>query len=264
MLAALHNSASVKPAMRFDLLTIFPEIFSSYLNESIIKRAIQDKKLEVFVHDIRTFSKDKHHKVDATPYGGGPGMVMTPQPLYDCINHVKTLNKGYVIYLSPRGKMLTQSYAEKLFKKIETAEKKLAKAKNTNRAHSARAQRGKNLAQPVQSEASGLILVCGRYEGIDQRVIDLIVDEELSIGKYILTGGELGALIVVDVLSRLIPGVLGDDESSKEESFSKALKGKKEYPHYTRPVIFKGLEVPKVLYSGNHAQIKKWRTEETK
>lgn len=214
--------------MRFDILTIFPNIFTSYFKESIIARAIKEKSIEIVVHDIRKYTVDKHGKVDAPPFGGGPGMVMTAQPIYDCIEHVKKKNKGPVIYLSPRGKTLTQSNAKTL---IKTCRKK-------NR---------------------GLILLCGRYEGIDQRVIDLAVDLELSIGKYVMTGGELGAMVVIDVLSRLIPGVLGDDESSFEESFSPALKGKKEYPHYTKPVEFKGLTVPEVLRSGHHAKIKKWR-----
>lgn len=213
-------------SMRFDILTIFPDIFSSYLGESIIKRAIQEKKVDIHIHDIRKYSKDKHQKVDDIPYGGGPGMVMTPQPLYDCIQAVKKKNKGPVLYMSPRGKILTQQKATQMLK---TSQKK------------------------------GVILLCGRYEGIDQRIIDMCVDEEISIGKYVLTGGELPAMVVVDVLTRLIPGVLGDDESSREESFSKALKGKKEYPHYTRPEEFLGHKVPDVLISGHHAKIKEWR-----
>ncbi len=216
--------------MRFDLLTIFPEIFNSYLKESIVKRGLESGKIEIYIHDIRKFSKDKHRKVDAPPYGGGPGMVMMPQPLYDCIKSVKKMNKGPVIYLSPKGKTFTQNFAEK--------------------------QYGKS-----HKKNQGLILVCGRYEGIDQRVIDLIIDEEISIGKYILTGGELAAMVVIDVISRLVPGVLGDEYSHQEETFSKTLKGKKEYPHYTRPEVFKGLSVPKVLLSGHHANIKKWRQE---
>lgn len=211
--------------MRFDILTIFPNIFDSYLNESIIKRAIEAGHIEIHVHNIRDYTKDKHGKVDDIPYGGGPGMVMTPQPLYDCIQAVKKKNNGPLLYMSPRGKTLTQAKATKMAK----------------------------------TKAEGFILLCGRYEGIDQRIIDLCVDEELSIGKYVLTGGELPAMVLVDVLSRLIPGVLGDDESSAEESFSPALKGKKEYPHYTRPASFKGKDVPEVLRSGDHAKIKKWR-----
>ncbi len=216
--------------MRFDILTIFPAIFDSYFGESIIKRAIAGGKVEIHVHDIRKFSKDKHKKVDDIPYGGGPGMVMTPQPIYDCIKHVKKSNKGPVIYLSPRGDVLTQNRARRLLKQC-------------------------------QSGAEGLILLCGRYEGIDQRAIDLCVDSELSIGKYVLTGGELPAMVVVDVLSRLIPGVLGKDESSEEESFSKSLGGKKEYPHYTRPPLYKGKKVPDVLISGHHKNIGKWRKD---
>lgn len=212
--------------MRFDLLTIFPEIFDSYLKESIIKRARKDKLLKIFVHDIRNFSKDRHNKVDAPPYGGGPGMVMAPQPIYDCIKHVKKLNKGRVIFLSPAGKIFTQKKSEQLFKKYNK---------------------------------TGLILLCGRYEGVDQRVIDLLVDEEISIGKYVLTGGELPAMTILDAVARHIPGVLGDNESAKEESYSVALKGKKEYPQFTRPEVFKDLKVPDVLLSGHHANIKKWR-----
>lgn len=214
--------------MRFDILTIFPNIFDSYLQESIIKRAIQEEKITIQVHDIRTYSEERHHKVDAPPFGGGPGMVMMAQPIYDCIQAVKKLNNGPVIYMSPRGKVLTQSGAQKLYNK-------------------------------VQKKSDGVILLCGRYEGIDQRVIDLAVDEELSIGKYVLTGGELPAMVVVDVLSRFVPGVLGDDASMEEESFSKALNGKKEYPHYTQPRVYKGMEVPDVLLSGHHAKIREWR-----
>jgi len=214
--------------MRFDLLTIFPEIFDSYLKESIIKRALDDGKIKIFVHDIRKFSKDRHHKVDASPYGGGPGMVMTPQPIFDCVKHVRKANKGPVIYMSPAGKILNQKKAENLGKKWNK---------------------------------KGMILLCGRYEGIDQRIIDLLVDEEISIGKYVLTGGELPAMVVLDAVCRHIPGVLGDDESAKEESFSASLKGKKEYPHYTRPEVFQKLKVPEILLSGHHAKIKKWREE---
>jgi len=214
--------------MRFDILTIFPNIFDSYLQESIIKRAIQAEKIEIHVHDIRTYSKERHHKVDAPPFGGGPGMVMMAQPIYDCIQAVKKLNKGRVLYMSPRGSVLTQSKAEKLYKE-------------------------------ANKKGKGLILLCGRYEGIDERVINLCVDEELSIGKYVLTGGELPAMVVMDVVSRFTPGVLGDEASGEEESFSKALKGKKEYPHYTQPRVFKGLSVPDILISGHHGNIKKWR-----
>lgn len=215
--------------MRFDILTIFPKIFDSYLNESIIKRALNKELIRITVHDIRKFSKDKHKKADDIPYGGGAGMVMTPQPLWDCIKNVKKLNKGPVIYLSPKGKIFTQIKAE-------------------------------NYAQ----KNTDLILLCGRYEGIDQRIVDSLVDEEISIGKYILNGGEVAAMILIESTSRLIPGVLGKTSSSLEDSFSKKLNRKKEYPHYTRPEIFKEMKVPKVLLSGHHKEIDKWRKSKLK
>lgn len=215
--------------MRFDILTIFPHIFDSYLSESIIKRAQESKFIEIFVHDIRKFSTNKHKKVDDIPFGGGAGMVMSPQPLYDCITAVKKTNKGPVVYLSPQGKTFTQSRAEKFAKKNQD-----------------------------------LILICGRYEGIDQRIIELLVDEEISIGNYVLTGGELPAIVLVDAISRLIPGVLGKDESHQEDSFSKAFNRKKEHPHYTRPEVFKDKNVPKVLLSGNHKHIADWRRNNLK
>lgn len=221
--------------MRFDILTIFPGMFDSYCNESMVKRAKAKGIIDIEIHDIRKFSTERHGKVDAIPYGGGPGMVMTPQPLYDAIMHAKTLNPGPVIYMSPRGKLLTHKKAQKLAKGGVSS-----KAKN---------------------QKPGLILVCGRYEGIDQRVIDLCVDEELSIGKYVLTGGELAALVVLDAVSRFVPEFIGKHESVVEESYSEALGGKKEYPHYTRPPLFMGLEVPEVLQSGHHAKIKEWRKD---
>jgi len=233
LLLFIYNSP-----MRFDVLTIFPEIFDSYLNESIIKRARQERIIDIYTHDIRKFSLDKHHKVDAKPFGGGPGMLMTPQPLHDSIQHVRKFNSGPVIFLTPDGKQLTQRRAERLAKKlVKQSTKKIKKGK----------------PQP------GIILLCGRYEGIDQRIRDYFVDEELSIGKYVLTGGELPAMVVLDCIVRLIPGVLGHDESHEEESFSPALKRKKEYPHYTRPSTFMGHEVPDVLLSGHHEEINKWR-----
>lgn len=209
--------------MRFDICSLFPGAFESYLNESIIKRAQDQNAIEVHTHNIRDFSEDKHQKVDDVPYGGGHGMVMAPQPIYDCIQHVKKLNKGPVIFLTAQGTTFTHTKAKKM------------------------------------SKLPGLILVCGRYEGIDQRVIDLLADEEVSIGKYVLTGGELPAMVMLDAISRFIPGVLGESESASEESFSRQLGGKKEYPQYTRPAIFKNLEVPEVLRSGHHKEIDKWR-----
>ncbi len=215
--------------MRFDILTIFPNIFDSYLSESIIKRALENKLIEISIHDIRKYSKDKHKKVDDIPYGGGAGMVMTPQPLFDAITAIKKLNKGPVIYLTPQGKTLTQSKSEKIAKKSQ-----------------------------------GLILLCGRYEGIDERIRETLIDEEISIGNYVLTGGELPAMVLMDSVSRLIPGVLGKEDSHLEDSFSKSLDRKKEYPHYTRPQIFQGLKVPDVLTSGDHKKIAAWRRKNLK
>lgn len=212
--------------MRFDFLTIFPNFIESYLTDSIMKREEIKGVIETAVHDIRRYSKDKHGKVDDRPYGGGAGMLMTPQPLYDSIMAVKKLNpKATVVYLSPIGKQFTYKTAKRLAKK------------------------------------PGLILLCGRYEGIDARVSELCVDEEISIGKYVLTGGELPALVVADAVTRLLPGALGDERSAHEDSFTEALDGRKEYPHYTRPPIFKGLRVPEVLQNGDHKQIEKWRRE---
>ncbi|MBI4975770.1 tRNA (guanosine(37)-N1)-methyltransferase TrmD [Candidatus Peregrinibacteria bacterium] len=215
--------------MRFDILTIFPEIFSSYLKESIIKRALKKGLIDIHIHDIRKFSKDKHRKVDDIPFGGGAGMVMTPQPLFDTIKHVKKANKGHVIYLTPQGKTFTQIKAENISKKHKE-----------------------------------IILICGRYEGIDYRVREALVDEEISIGKFVLTGGELPAMIIIDAVSRLIPNVLGKEKSHLEDSFSKAFKRKKEYPSYTRPAIFKNMKVPEILTSGNHKKIEEWRKKHLK
>lgn len=215
--------------MRIDICTLFPGMFKSYFGESILKRAQESGLLEVHFHNIRDFSKDKHKKVDDTPYGGGAGMLMTPQPLYDCITAVKKLNKGPVVFMTPQGAKLTHTRVKRFAKRFDS-----------------------------------LIIVCGRYEGIDQRIRDLLIDFEMSIGDYVLTGGELPAMVIVDAISRFIPGILGDDNSAEEDSFSRRLSGKKEYPHYTKPAKFKGLEVPEVLRSGNHAEIEKWRKENLK
>lgn len=209
--------------MNFSILTIFPKILDSYLNESIIKRAIEKKIIAVDFYDIRTLSKNKHHKVDDTPYGGGPGMVMTPQPLRDSIIAAKKKNKGPIIFLTPHGKILTHRIAKRLSKLDE------------------------------------IILLCGRYEGIDQRIRDTLVDEEISIGKYVLTGGELPAMVIIDAITRLLPGTLGDENSAEEDSFTSKLKGKKEYPHYTKPAEFNKMKVPDVLLSGDHKKIEQWR-----
>lgn len=206
--------------MKFNVLTLFPEMFEP-LKQSIIGRAIEKNIIELNLINIRDFSKDKHKKVDDTPYGGGAGMVMRADVVYDAYKSIAS-EKAKVIFLSPQGKTLNQQKVEEL-------------SKNEN-----------------------LILICGHYEGIDQRVIDEIVDEEISVGDYVLTGGELPAMVLIDAVSRYVPGVLGE-ESIKEESFS---TGFLEYPQYTRPEIFNGRRVPEVLLSGHHENIENWRKQE--
>lgn len=212
--------------MQYSIVTIFPELFDSFLDTSLMKRGKEKKLLNVDLFNPRDFSKDKHKKVDDSPYGGGAGMVMTCQPLVDCIEHIKKTSKAKkirTVYLSPKGKTFTHKRAKKLI------------------------------------EYDHLILVCGRYEGIDQRVIDLVIDEEISIGKYVLSGGELAAMVVIEASARFIPDFVGKDESVAHDTFSEELGGKKEYPHYTRPEEFRGLKVPDVLLSGHHGEIEKWR-----
>ena len=205
--------------MKFDVLTLFPEMFE-ILHQSIIGKAIEKDLIHIQITNIRDFSKDKHKKVDDTPYGGGAGMVMRPDVVYDAYKSVKD-EHAKVIYMSPQGKKLNQKKVEELAKE------------------------------------SHLIILCGHYEGIDQRVLDKIVDEEISIGDYVLTGGEIPAMVLIDSVSRYVEGVLKED-SIKEESFSNGLL---EYPQYTRPEVFEGVRVPEVLLSGNHQNIEKWRKE---
>lgn len=233
--------------MTFHVLTIFPEMFKGFLNESILKKAQGKGVIKIKLHDIRKFSKNKHKKVDDTPYGGGAGMVFTPQPLFDCIEHVKKLaHNAPVIYLTPTGKRLTQSLVEKL---VCHPERFLRSDKGKSAKRSRR----------MNKKFVQVILLCGHYEGIDQRVIDELVDMELSIGDYVLSGGEIPAMVVIDAVSRLVPGAIGKEESHQEESFSKKLGRKKEYPHYTKPAEFRGFNVPDVLLGGHHAQIERWR-----
>lgn len=204
----------------FDIITIFPEMFSAYLGESILKRAAQKGLLDVKLFNPRDFTTDRHRTVDDYPYGGGAGMVMKVEPIYNALDSIKADGRERLTILtSPQGKPYTQGMAESL-----------------------------------ALEARRVVIICGRYEGIDERVRQSLVDEELSIGDYVLTGGELAALVIIDSVARLIPGVLGDGDSVKEESFSWGLL---DYPHYTRPPEFKGMKVPEVLLSGNHKVI--WR-----
>ena len=211
--------------MKITILTIFPEMFESVLNSSILGRAREQGLVEVECVDIRPFSDRKHKNTDDYPFGGGAGMVMLAQPIMDAMKHVTGENfSGRRIYMGPRGTTLTTAKARELAKEEH------------------------------------LVLLCGHYEGVDQRVLDACIDEEISIGDYILTGGELAAMVLTDAVSRLIPGVLGSGESAEEESFSDGLL---EYPQYTRPRELNGMEVPEVLLSGDHAKIKAWRRQES-
>jgi len=207
--------------MKFDVLTLFPQMFDS-IKQSVIGKAVEKELIEINTINIRDFSKDKHKKVDDTPYGGGAGMVIKPDVVYDAYKSVVDKN-AKVIYMSPQGNKLSQKKVEDLSKKEH------------------------------------LIILCGHYEGIDQRVIDEIVDEEISIGDYVLTGGEIPAMVLIDSVSRYVKGVL-KEESIEEESFSNGLL---EYPQYTRPEIFEGISVPEVLLSGHHENINKWRKEKS-
>lgn len=216
--------------MRIDVITLFPDMFKGPLTESILRRAQDEKLLQIHFHDLRQFGEGTYKQIDDRPYGGGAGMLFMCEPVVRAIETIESdktqasSDKPHRIYFSPRGDRLKQTKVEKLAKK------------------------------------DWLILLCGHYEGIDQRIIDGgWIDEEVSIGDYVLTGGELPAMVLIDAVSRHIPGVLGHEESAQDESFSKSLKRKKEYPHYTRPEEFRGLKVPNILLSGNHAKIDEWR-----
>ncbi|SFF70150.1 tRNA (Guanine37-N(1)-) methyltransferase [Halobacillus alkaliphilus] len=208
--------------MHIDILTLFPEMFDGVLNTSIMKRA-QDREAFSYQYvNFREFTVNKHNKVDDYPYGGGAGLVLTPQPIFDAVNHIKAnvSNKPRVILMCPQGEPFSQKKAEEL------------------------------------SEEEHLVFICGHYEGYDERIRKELVTDEISIGDYVLTGGELGAMVVMDSVVRLLPGVLGNEQSAPEDSFSNGLL---EHPHYTRPADFRGEKVPEVLLSGNHAKIDEWR-----
>ena len=212
--------------MRIDILTLFPEMCNAYISESIIGRARKAGKVEIECTDIRDYTKDKHRRVDDTPYGGGMGMIMQVEPVYDCFSALceKLGAKPHLIYLTPQGNTLTQKRVKEL------------------------------------SELANIALLCGHYEGIDERVIEELQPEEISVGDYVLTGGELPALILADAVSRMLPGVLSDDECFEEESHFNSLL---EYPQYTRPYEWKGRTVPDVLLTGHHANVDKWRRQQS-
>jgi tRNA (guanine37-N1)-methyltransferase len=212
--------------MKIHIVTTFPKFFESPLDESMMKRARQREVVQIHVHDLRDFTTDKHRSVDDYPYGGGPGMIMKPEPFFACVEHIRAahdLAAARVILLSPQGETFSQKKANEL------------------------------------AQAPALIFLCGHYKGIDERVHQYLATEELSIGDYVLTGGELPALVVIDAVVRLMPGVLGDLDSAVGDSFQ---TGMLDYPHYTRPEEFRGWRVPEVLMSGHHARIAQWRREQ--
>lgn len=211
--------------MRIDVVTIFPEVFSGPLDVSLLKRAQNSGKLKINIYNLRDFTSDRHRSVDDRPYGGGPGMIFKPEPIYRAIKSLirkSPRKKRWIIYLSPQGKVLNQDIARRLARKEH------------------------------------LILICGRYEGVDERVLDW-VDEEISIGDYVLSGGEFAALVLIDCVARLVEGVVGKKESVEEDSFTAGLL---DWPQYTRPAVFLGKKVPQVLLSGNHQKIQEWRKKQ--
>ncbi len=215
--------------MRIDVLTIFPKMFDAVLGESIVKRALEKGVIEINVMDLRDFTKDKHKKVDDKPFGGGPGMVMNADPFFEAVNYIRLKTKDKrlktrTVLLSPKGMTFNQKLAKKM------------------------------------SKYEHMILLCGHYEGIDERVRECLIDDEISIGDFVMTGGELAAMIMIDSVARLLPGALGNEDSHYEESFSKNLL---EYPQYTRPADYRGMKVPEVLLSGDHKKIKEWRKKES-
>jgi len=214
--------------MRFDVLTLFPQMFPGYLGQSLLNKAIEDGLVEVHLHDIRDWSNDKHKSVDDRPFGGGPGMVLKVEPVVECVEEIRTIAKpeGRVVLLTPQGRRLDQKVVEEL----------------------------------VTTER--LILLCGRYAGFDQRVIDILQPDEISVGDYILNGGEVAAMTVIDTVIRLVPGVLGDEKSSVDDSFSRGNR-MLESAQYTRPREYRGHSVPEVLLSGNHEAIARWRREQS-
>lgn len=209
--------------MHFDILTLFPSMFEGIFNESIVKRAVEAGLVSIAIHNIRDYAPDKHHITDDTPYGGGGGMVMKPEPIFAAVEAVLGTSKAPIILLTPQGRLFTQEVAREL------------------------------------ASHEHLVLICGHYEGVDERVRQHLATDEISIGDYVLTGGEVPAMVVVDAMTRLIPGVLGDSGAVFEDSHAGGLL---EYPHYTRPQVFRGWAMPEVLLSGHHERVARWRREQ--
>jgi len=212
--------------MKIDVLTLFPELFAGPLDVSIVQRARTSGRLDLRIHNLRDYTHDRHKTVDDKPFGGGPGMVLKPEPLFEAVENLAT-EQTRVILLTPVGRPFNQAIARDL------------------------------------AAQEHLLFICGSYEGVDERVREALVDDEISIGDYVLTNGGLPAMVVIDAVTRLLPGVLGDDESATDESFSPGAPGL-EYPHYTRPAEFRGMKVPEVLLSGHHAEIARWRVEQAR
>ena len=213
--------------MRFDVLTLFPQIFTGYQSQSILAKAIENGLTRIELHDIREWAEGIHRKLDDRPFGGGPGMILMVEPIVRCVRHVQNLDvPGRLVMLTPQGRKLDQHVIEEL------------------------------------SAESRILLLCGRYEGFDQRVSDILQPDEISIGDFILNGGEVAAMVMIDALIRMVPGVLGDENSSVEDSFSRGNR-RLEYPQYTRPREFEGFKVPEILLSGDHEAIRQWREQES-
>jgi tRNA (guanine37-N1)-methyltransferase len=210
--------------MKMDVLTLFPAMFAGPLDVSIVQRARTAGLLDLRIHNLRDWTHDRHKTVDDKPFGGGPGMVLKPEPLFEAVESLAS-EKTHVMLMTPAGQPFNQAKAREL------------------------------------SEREHMLIICASYEGVDERVVEALVDEELSIGDFVLTNGGLPAMLVIDAVTRLIPGALGHDESAADESFSHGLL---EYPHYTRPAVFRGMKVPEILLSGHHAEIEKWRGEQAK
>jgi len=215
--------------MRFDVLTLFPEIFQGYLGQSLLKRAIEAGLVDVRLHDIRDWARDKHKSVDDRPFGGGPGMVLKVEPVVECVEAVREYDAdpGHLVMLTPQGRRLDQPGVERL------------------------------------AARRRILLLCGRYEGFDERIREILKPEEISIGDFVLNGGEVAAMVIIDAVIRLVPGVLGDEDSSENDSFSGPGR-LLEFAQYTRPREYRGLEVPPVLLSGNHGEIARWRAENSR
>jgi tRNA (guanine37-N1)-methyltransferase len=210
--------------MKIDVLTLFPEMFGGALDVSIVQRARSTGILDLRIHNLRDYTHDRHKTVDDRPFGGGPGMILKPEPLFEAVENLAE-ERTRVILMTPAGRPFTQAIAREL------------------------------------AQCEHLVFICASYEGVDERVREALADDELSIGDYVLTNGGLPAMVVIDAVTRLLPGALGDDESALDESFSQGLL---EYPHYTRPAEFRGMKVPEILLSGHHAEIEKWRSEQAK